>query len=326
MPIYLFWGEDDFAMNQVIEDLRTQVLDPQWSQFNYQKINAESVDGVIVGLNQAMTPPFGFGERLVWLADTTIFNNCSESLLAELKRTLPVIPSNSHLLLTSTKKPDGRSKVTKLCQKHAEIREFALIPPWKTDALITRVNQLASQIGVRLSRNATTVLAEAVGNNTRQLWGELEKLQVYAQTSDKPLESEVVSRLVVANTQNSFQLASAIRQGNEALALKLVVELINRNEPALRIVATLVGQFRTWTQVKLMVENGERDEKVIASAAEVGNPKRIYFLRQEVKSLHSSQLLATFPLLLELEVALKQGAQPLAILQTQVVKLCQVCR
>jgi len=37
-------------------------------------------------LNQ-VTPPFGAGSRLVWLVDTTLCQQCSEELLAELKRT-----------------------------------------------------------------------------------------------------------------------------------------------------------------------------------------------------------------------------------------------
>lgn len=325
MPTYLFWGEDDFAISQAIEQLKQKVIDPNWSQFNYQKISGDSADSVNEALNQAMTPVFGTGGRLVWLSEATVFQSCSEALLVELQRTLPVIPPDTHLLFTTSKKADGRLKSTKLLQKHADIREFSLIPPWKSEAIGRRVQQFSQTIGVKLTREAKELLADAVGNNSRQLWNELEKLKIYGDTTHQPIEASVVARLVVANTQNSLQLANAIRQGNQNQALQLVTDLLNRNEPALRIVATLVGQFRTWTQVKLMIDQGERDDKKIAAVAEVRNFKRIYFLRQEVKSLSVQQLLATLPILLELEVALKQGCEALATLQTQVVKLCQVC-
>lgn len=326
MPIYLFWGEDDFAMEKSIDKLKQKVLDPNWLQFNYQKLASDTNDKVMEALNQAMTPPFGMGGRFVWLADTDICQHCSETLLSELKRTLPVIRDTSHLLFSTGKKLDRRLKSTKLLQKYAQVKEFSLIPPWKTAEIVKKVRYFSQEIGVSLTNQATELLADAVGNDTRRLWSELEKLHLYAQSTNKPLDAQIISRLVVANTQNSLQLAAAIRQGKEALALRLVNDLINRNEPALKIVVTLIGQFRTWIHVKLMLENGERDEKVIANFAQVNNPKRIYFLRKEVKSLDLSQLLATLPILLELEVALKQGAQPLSTLQTQVVKLCQVCQ
>ena len=30
MPVYLYWGEDDFAIAQAVEKLRHKVLDPNW--------------------------------------------------------------------------------------------------------------------------------------------------------------------------------------------------------------------------------------------------------------------------------------------------------
>lgn len=326
MPIYLFWGEDEFALSQAVNKLKDRVLDPNWLQFNYDKLIGDRSETIIEGLNRAITPAFGAGDRLVWLADTNICQQCSEDLLQELQRTLPVITETSHLLLTSNKKPDGRLKSTKLIKEYAREREFSLIAPWKTEALQHQVEQKAKEIGVELTPQAVTLLAESVGNNTRQLTNELEKLSLYWQGKRQPLEADTVATLVVYSTHNSLQLAGAIREGNTEKALGLVSDIINRNEPPLRIVATLVGQFRTWTIVKLMLEVGETDEKEIATAAEIGNPKRIYFLRQEIKALSGQQLLATIPVLLDLEYRLKRGAEPLSTLQTKIIELCCICQ
>ncbi|MEP0872232.1 DNA polymerase III subunit delta [Trichocoleus desertorum AS-A10] len=324
MPIYLYWGEDDFAIAKAVTTLRDRTLDPDWTSFNFDKISAEQSNAVLQALTQAMTPPFGMGKRLVWLENTTLGQQCPETVLTELERTLPAIPDASVLLLTARNKPDGRLKSTKLLQKYAEIKEFSPIPPWKTDQLLQQVRQVAQTVGVTLTQPSMELLAESVGNNSRQLYSELEKLRLYAGDRAQPLEAEVVARLVVVNTQNSLQLAAAIRQGQVGEALELVAGLLSHNEPALRVVATLIGQFRTWLWVKLMQEAGERDERAIAQAAEVSNPKRIYFLQQEVRSLSSQQLQQTLPLLLELELSLKQGAEELAALQTKVVELCQI--
>lgn len=326
MPIYLYWGEDDFALIQAVNDLRQSVLDPSWASFNYDKISPDQPDAVIQGLNQAMTPPFGMGQRLVWLVNTTVCQQCSENLLAELERTLPLIPEASVLLLTTPNRPDGRLKSTKLLQKYSSIREFSLIPPWKTEELVQRVHTYSQQVGVKLTRPAAELLAQSVGNDTRQLFNELEKLQLFATDSAQVLDEQTVAALVTSNTQNSLQLAEAIRQGDGVKALGLVAELINKNEPALRIVATLIGQFRTWLWVKLMVSQGERDQKAIADAAEVGNPKRVYFLTKEAQRLALPKLTSTLRLLLELEFELKRGGEPLATLQTKVIELSRICK
>jgi len=326
MTIYLYWGEDDFSLTKAVNDLRKSVLDPSWASFNYDKISPDQPDAVINALNQAMTPPFGTGGRLVWLVNTSIFQQCSEAMLTELERTLPAISQECILLLTTPNRPDGRLKSTKLLQKHGHIREFALIPPWKTEELVQRVKSHAQEIGVKLTVNAAELLAQSVGNDTRMLVNELEKLQLYAGNSKSPLDENAIAKLVTSNTQNSLQLASALLKRDAAKALELVADLINKNEPALRIVATLIGQFRTWLWVKLMVSEGENDPKAIATAAEVTNPKRIYFLTKDVQSLSLKQLTSTLRLLLELEFSLKRGADPLSTLQTKVIELCQISR
>ena len=325
MPIYFFWGEDDFTINQKVEEIKQASLDPNWSQFNYDKFTGDA-DNIIEALNQAMTPVFGMGHRVVWLANTTIGQHCSEALLSDLQRILPQIPTNSHLILTGNKKPDGRLKSSKLWQKYAQITEFSPIPPWKTEELIKQVETVAQKVGVKLTSKALEILAESVGNNTRQLWQELEKLYLYSENGKKTLDESAISWLVNSTTQNSLQLAGAIRLGQQERALGLVTDLINRNEPALKIVATLVGQFRTWTMIKLMLEEGGKDDKEIAQIAQIANPKRIYFLRKEIANISAKQLLACLPILLELEFTLKKGSQPLPTLQTKIIELSLLFR
>ncbi|HEY9808426.1 MAG TPA: DNA polymerase III subunit delta [Halomicronema sp.] len=326
MPIYLYWGDDDFAISASVKTLRDQVLDSAWESFNYDKIQPDQPDGLIFALNQAMTPPFGTGSRLVWLADTTICQQCPPALIEELERTLPVLPTESVLLLTARSKPDGRLKSTKLLQKYAgeNFREFAAIPPWKTEDLIDRVRQVAQQKQVRLTEMAVSVLAQSLGNNSRALDAELTKLQIYAVSNGgRTLNEQDVNALVGSNTQNSLQLAEAIRDRKVQEAVGLVSDLMARNEPALKIVATLVGQFRLWLWVKMLLEAGEREDQ-IAQAVELRNPKRVYILKQEVRHLSSQKLLRVLPVLLDLEVSLKRGAEDVSALQTAVIKLCQV--
>lgn len=334
MPAYLYWGEDDYRLSMAVQSLLDQVIDPAWRSFNVDKIETlaggEALAPMIQGLNQAMTPPFGLGHRLVWLTNPPLGGQGADDFFSELERTLPALPQTSHLLLTFNHKPDGRSKATKLLSKYAQVEEFSLIPPWKTELLLKSVQQAAAQLEIQLTPEAAEQLADCVGNDTRQLYGELKKLQLYtlqnlANASRPQITAEMVMQLVSATTRNNLQLADAIRRGQTSQALTVLSELLNQNEPSLRIVATLTRQFRTWLWLKLMLESGERDQKTIARAAEIRNPKRIYFLQRDVQSLTLRQLQGSLSHLLDLEVSLKQGREATATLQTKVVELCQLC-
>ncbi|HHP7245917.1 MAG TPA: DNA polymerase III subunit delta, partial [Elainellaceae cyanobacterium] len=50
MPIYVYWGDDDFTIERSAEVLRDRTLDLQWASFNYHKISPESADPVIQAL------------------------------------------------------------------------------------------------------------------------------------------------------------------------------------------------------------------------------------------------------------------------------------
>ena len=332
MPVYLFWGDDEFRLQNAIKTLEDRVLVPTWKSFNYDKVEvagSAGVEALIQGLNLAMTVPFGEGDRLVWLVNPPLTGQDSSNFLAELERTLPVLPASSHLLFTYAGKPDGRSKIAKTLQQQGVVEEFVLAPTWKTDVIEKTVQQAARQLNLAMTDAAVEILAEAVGNDTRQLFSELEKLKLYVTQPDgsaRVIDPATVKALVRNTQQSSLELANVARQGLVDKALSVLDDLLCHNEPPLRISATLIRQFRTWLWVKVMQVAGERDERVIAKAADIANPKRVYFLSQDVRTLSLQQLQQTLVILLELEVALKQGQEAKGTLQTKMIALSRACQ
>jgi DNA polymerase-3 subunit delta len=71
-----------------------------------------------------------------------------------------------------------------------------------------------------------------------------------------------------------------------------------------------------------MVAAGCKDDNAIAKVAELKNPKRLYFLRQEVATVSVAKLQNALKVLLELELALKNSGDDKLTLQTQIIKLC----
>lgn len=320
MPIQIYWGEDEFLMSRAIKQLRSRVLDERWASFNYSQYPPDLKDSIPQAIADIMTPPLGTGGRLVYLPSSALLGVCPKEILQQLEHILAIVPTTNFLLITSINKPDSRNKSVKLLLQSAEVKEFPSIPQWQTEALIKQARNLAKEAGIEFASDAYRVLVEAVGNNTRLLVTQLEKLKVYA--NGTIINADAVRELVANNATNSLQLASAIRTGNVSLALKLLEDLIAGDEPALKIVATLTTTFRTWLVVKLCIAANWQDASAIAFLAEIKNPKRLYFLRQEVANVPASKLQKALSVLLELELMLKNGWDEKSALQTQIVKIC----
>ncbi|WP_448380963.1 DNA polymerase III subunit delta [Gloeomargarita sp.] len=326
MPLYYYWGEDDYQIKRAAQALVQQVVAPDWMSFNYQKVAGDSLEALQNALAAAQMLPFGTGGRLTWITDAPLAGKCPEALVQTLSAVVPQLPATSHLLFTGTGKLAAKSPLAQLFAQYGTVQEFNPIPPWQTAALAAMVQAEAQTLGVALAADAVDYLVEAVGNDRCRLIQELHKLALWRPGDPRPLTAQEIQPLVPATTQTSLALAQAIRQGQTERALRLLNDLLQMAEPPLRITATLVSQFRLWLWVKLLqVEPGVEAQQVQAMT-HLGNPKRIYFLAKEVRAVPLAALTETLALLLAMEVGIKQGAPAALTLTRQVIVLCGLYR
>lgn len=235
---------------------------------------------------------------------------CPAELAAQLEAALELIPADGHLFLVSEGKPDARLRTTKQLRAVAEERSFPLPPIWDGAGQIERVESAARDRGLALAPGAAEALAEAIGSDGLRLASELEKLALHAGSAAGPITAEAVAALIGGQVTSSLAVGDALLAQHPAEAIALVEALLENNEPALRIVAALASQIRGWLWVCLLERSGEQDVAVIAKAAGIGNPKRIYIMRKQIRGRSPEQLLALLRRLLDVEAALKRGADP----------------
>jgi len=322
MPIHLYWGDDEAARNRAVEALVTEHIDPCWQSINLSRLDGSEATQAARALEEARTPPFGAGDRVVLLQRSPFCSQCPAELGQQLEASLDLIPTNCHLLLVSSGKPDARLRTTKALQKlvkagTAHERSFALPAVWDGAGLVELVQRTAEELGLRLEPAAAEALSEAVGSDSARLASELEKLALYVGASSggraagqPPITAAAVEALVGSHATNALQVGDALLAGQPATAIALVDALLAANEPALRIVATLSGQIRGWLWVSLLDRQGEQDVNTIAKAAGIGNPKRIYVMRKQIRGRPPGRFLALLSQLLEVESALKRGSDP----------------
>ncbi len=299
MPVHIFVGDDTYTLNQELTKLKRS-LNQTWQAFNCHAFSAMQLPEALM---TAQTPPLGDTLRVV-IIEQCQFHHFGAQQLAQLQ-TIPDLPETTALVFTAAS-IDKRLKVAKHLLKHGTLQEFALIPPWRTDLIADVIAHQAKAMSLILPKDVLLYLAEAIGNDTARLASELQKLATFAQ--GQRLTKQAVQQLVPCQTQTSLQLAEAMRQGDVSRVLWLLHELLARAEVPLVIVATLLTQCRIWLWVKsALSDRTRRSDTEIAQLCGLGNPKRLYYLRQEVATLSVSTLAQAVTELLALEVSLKQG-------------------
>ena len=312
MPIHLLWGDDEAARNRAVETLIQERTDPAWQSINLSRLDGSDSAQASQALEEARTAPFGGGDRVVLLQRSPFCSQCPAELADQLEATLDLIPDNCHLLLVSSGKPDARLRTTKALQKLVKAggafeRSFALPAVWDGAGQVELVQRTARELQLQLEPAAAEALSDAIGSDSARLASELEKLSLYVGPG-QPINRQAVAALVGSQATNALQVGDALLAGRPAEAIALVDALLAANEPALRIVATLCGQIRGWLWVSLLDQQGENDVGVIAKAAGIGNPKRIYVMRKQIRGRQPQRFLTLLQQLLEVEAQLKRGA------------------
>ena len=219
-------------------------------------------------------------------------------------------------MLTNPAKPDGRLRTTKALQKRvkqglASEQKFQLPAIWDGAGQRQLVERTATDLNLSMEAEAVSALVDAIGNDSARLSMELQKLALHAESHGHGrISAEAVHTLTEGQATNALAVGDALLEGDAGGAIGLLDALIDAGEPALRIVATLTGQIRGWLWVLLLEQQGERDVAVIAKAAGIGNPKRIYVMRKQLQGRNPKRLLLLLSRLLEVEARLKRGALP----------------
>lgn len=296
--IVLLTGDDQFAIRQKLKQYKAE-LDPQWLEFCYYRFSASALEQAI---SAARTPSLSGGKRLVVVEDCNL-KQWSDAQLESLQH-LAQVPDSTTLVFMATN-VDKRLKIYKHLVKYGQYFELSLIPPWRTDLIEEAIAIQAKRMKLRLPKDVIEYLAEAIGNDMIRAASELRKLATHA--NGQPIYLAEVQSLIPCQTQSNLQLAEAVRNGESEAVVRLIDELLARSEPVMVMIATLLTQFRTWLWVKSAISNGIKNNTEIAQICNVGNPNRLYYLRQEVATMSFKPLIQAVIILVNLEMAIKQG-------------------
>ncbi len=287
MPVYLYWGEEEFNIERDVKGLRKKVLTPGFEVLSHKILNEPDIKTLIESIQAIPMIP---GDMLVEVRSPTLFFrgkrkiSTTDPLMKKLIDSIEKLNSKVHLLFVSPveretgKKIDGVMKLTKTIQKVGKIVEFPAFKFYQEDQIINWITKQASAKSLKISRDAAASLLQNIGSDLRKLDVELEKASITVHPR-KSIGIDDVKEVFSAN-ENVFLFAEYWLNQEKTQALCELNKLFEKNNP-LKIAATLQTVTRRWLKIKLEAQSKNAFE--IAKA--VNMPK--FMVEKEMQKLRN---------------------------------------
>jgi len=260
MPVYLYWGEEEFNLENAVKELRNKIINADFAAMSHRKLD----DPDIIPLIEAVQSlPMMFGEMLIEVNALSYFTRGAkktfpDDLTKKLMEALEHVNEKVHVLFVckiqrdSGKKIDSTKKLTKLVQKIGKVQEFPAFKFYEDAKVVDWIIKQAKTKKLKMSSAAAEIMLANAGSDLRKLDIELDKIRVmiYPETAIIPEHLKELAD----TSENIFKLADLWIKGEKSFALKELHKLFEKNHP-LKILATLQTMSRRWLKVKVMSEN-----------------------------------------------------------------------
>jgi len=308
--VYIFHGDDEFAIAQAVEAIIAQMGDPATAEMNITRLDGRSLNlDELVRTTRSV--PFLADRRLVILADP-LGAMKSPKTRDRFKDILAGVPQSTALVI-EIHKPLVDSRARRRGTKHwlekwaekqdgrAFMREFPLP---KGAAMSRWIQQQARERGGEFHIQAAELLGSYVGDDPRLAVQEIEKLLAYVNYA-RPVEADDVEELVpYAGETSVFDMVDALGRRDGRAALGLLHRLLEQDEP-LRLFGMVTRQFRLLLLTRELLDAGYREQAIAAELKISGFVVRK--LLPQVRNFSLPQLEAVYRKLLEVDEAIKTG-------------------
>jgi len=222
-----------------------------------------------------------------------------EKVLAE---HIPSMPDTTVLVLQVDEVIDAANPLVKAAEKHGKVFQYTLP---KGAALEGWITKRTKSNGVKITSEATSLLANFIGNHLRLLANEIDKLATYV-GEGKTINADDVRKLS-AQVQEAriFDLTDALAQRNRKQALNILHDLLADGEPPIKLISTITFQVRTLLLVKELSQKGMRST-AIAAAISIA-PFMAEKAMRQVGNFTVPQLEGAYRQLLSTDAALKRS-------------------
>jgi len=249
MAVYFFYGDEEFNIEQEVQKLK-KGLDKNFLEMSFKTYeNPKFADFVAI----LRTQPMMFGKMLIVIKCNEYFSKSFEDKeIKQIEEALEDNNENLDIVLIAElprnegKKLDSRKKFFKLVSKY-NAKEFASIPTYKTADLEMWIKKQAKSKDLELEPDAISAMISQVGNNLREIDGELAKLKLFVHPVKK-ITKKMVNEFCISN-EDLFAFSDYLMKGEKDSALLEYRKLLEKKY-CLEIVAALQTMIRRWITLK----------------------------------------------------------------------------
>jgi DNA polymerase-3 subunit delta len=313
-PIYLFHGEEDFLIDEGVQQIIAKVLDEGTKGFNLDVVYGSKAEAKDI-VAHATSFPMMSARRVVVVKEfekLATTDSAKEVISAYINK-----PLESTILVLVSPDPDFRKKPFTDLKKHAELVECKplydnQVPPW----LAERIRQQ----GREANAEACRLIQAYVGNSLRSLQNEIDKLFVFIGDRKKVTVEDIAAVVGATKGYTIFELQNAIGRRDSKEAVKILERMLEAGQSPQMIIVMLT---RFFTQLWKLSDARARRLSEQETAREIGVSP--YFVKQFIEfraNFDVEQIERNFKSLLEADTVLKSTSRdPHLVLDLLIISL-----
>ena len=299
-------GQFEVMKGQVLKQIGYDSADLNFAYFDMKEVVYKDVELELVSL------PFFADEKIVILDHFVDITTAKKRFLTddELKSFEEYFDNPSpttKLIIFAEGKLDSKRRLVKLLKRDAKV--FDAVEA-KEQELRQYFQKWSQKEGLQFANQSFENLLIKSGFQFSEIQKNLLFLQSYKE--DSVIEEEDIVNAIPKTLQdNIFDLTQFILTKRMDQARDLVRDLTLQGEDEIKLIAVMLGQFRTFTQVKILAESGQTESQIASSLGSFlgrnPNPYQIKFALRDSRGLSLSFLKQAISYLIETDYQIKTG-------------------
>jgi DNA polymerase-3 subunit delta len=317
--LIILHGDDTFAMERAINDLRGRVSDdPAMADLNTTNLDGRQASEEDIRTSTGSLP-FLANRRLVVLTHP-FAKLASEEGHARFLKLLEGLPETTGLVLVVDDRWSYRDRDWETLKREGWLMKWAGQKKQRVqiyDYLLPTLAEMPAWIRKEAERQkgkftqaAAVTLAGHIGNEPAQASLEIAKLLTYVDFA-RQVEEEDVDELTAAGSQvDVFKMVEAITEGEAANALHMLHTLLEKRE-AFELFSLITRQFRQLVAVREILDEG-------GGEAQVGSELHLFSrasqnMIRQARRFSMADLTVIYHRLVEMDMAAKTGGGSLEV-------------
>lgn len=299
-------GQFEVMKQQFLDQIGFDLSDLNYAYFDMKEISYTDVEMDLVSL------PFFADEKIVILdhfldLTTAKKRSLTDEELKSFEQYLESPAETTRLVIFAEGKLDSKRRIVKLLKREGQIFEAVEA---KEKELSAYFSKQAVKDGLSFAPHVFDQLLIKSGFNFSEISKNLAFLKSY-KGSGLIEEADIIEAIPKTLQDNVFDLTQLILHQKIDEARQLVRDLTLQGEDEIKLIAIMLGQFRMFTQVKILAESGQNEQQIVNSLSDyLGrklNPYQVKFALRDASRLKLSFLKQTLLSLIETDYQIKSG-------------------